>query len=96
MTGDEPEGIDELAEIESDPEDAEAEGPMDGLVGDDAGEALLDSGAGVDSAAGVDSLPVTGPTVVEMALVDLTTLVESAGQSVIVAGQLVMVISSVV
>lgn len=90
MTGDEPEGIDELAEIESDPEDAEAEGPMDGLVGDDAGEALL------DSAAGVDSLPVTGPTVVEMALVDVTTLVESAGQSVIVAGQLVMVISSVV
>lgn len=51
--------------------------------------------AGVDSpAAGVVS--VTGHTVVEMAIVEVTTVVESAGQLVTVGAQLVIVISLVV
>jgi hypothetical protein len=39
---------------------------------------------------------VTGQTVVEIAIVDVTTVVESAGQLVTVAAQLVMVTSLVV
>ena len=51
--------------------------------------------AGVDPlAAGVVS--VTGHTVVEMAMVEVTTVVESAGQLVTVGAQLVIVISLVV
>lgn len=96
VTGDEPERPEELAEVETDPAGEEAEEPTDGLVEDGAGEALLEPGTGVDPLAGVDSLLVTGHTVIETALVEVTTLVESAGQFVIVAAQLVMVISSVV
>lgn len=43
-----------------------------------------------------DVASVTGHTVVEMAIVEVTTVVESAGQSVTSAAQLVMVISLVV
>lgn len=98
VTGDEPEGNGELTGVESEPTGEEAEGPADGLVlvGDDTGETPLGPGAGVDSPAGVVSLSVTGHTVVEMAIVEVTTLVESAGQSVIVGAQLVTVISLVV
>jgi hypothetical protein len=39
---------------------------------------------------------VTGQTVVEMGMVEVTTVVESAGQLVTLAAQLVMVISLVV
>jgi hypothetical protein len=39
---------------------------------------------------------VTGQTVVEIAMVEVTTVVESAGQSVTLAAQLVIVISLVV
>lgn len=50
-------------------------------------------GAEVDSDKVVS---VTGQTVVRIAIVEVTTLVESAGQSVTVAAQLVIVISLVV
>ena len=42
------------------------------------------------------SVSVTGQIVVEIAIVEVTTVVESAGQSVTVAAQLVIVISLVV
>lgn len=42
------------------------------------------------------SVSVTGQMVVEIAIVEVTTVVESAGQSVTVAAQLVIVISLVV
>jgi hypothetical protein len=61
-----------------------------------AGKTLLGP-AGRDgelAAAGVVS--VTGHTVVETAMVEVTTVVESAGQLVTLAAQLVMVISLVV
>ena len=51
-------------------------------------------GTDEDPAAGVVS--VTGQTVVEIAMVEVTTVVESAGQLVTVGAQLVMVISLVV
>lgn len=57
-----------------------------GLGPDGAGEEL--AGTGVTS--------VTGQTVVEMAIVEVVTTVESAGQLVTLAAQLVMVISLVV
>jgi hypothetical protein len=96
VTGDEPEGPVGLAGAEGEPTGEEAERPTDTLVGDDAGEAPLEPGAVVDSLAGVDSLSVTGHTVVEIAMVDVITLVESAGQFVTVGAQLVIVISLVV
>lgn len=42
------------------------------------------------------SVAVTGQTVVEMAIVDVTTVVDSAGQLVTVGAQLVIVTSLVV
>lgn len=68
-------------------------------AGELTGSTLLGLGpAGTDggelAAAGVVS--VTGHTVVEMAIVEVTTAVESAGQSVTSAAQLVTVISLVV
>ena len=69
----------------------------DGLVEEDPAGAVsvgVDP-AGVDwPAAGVVS--VTGHTVVEIAMVEVTTVVESAGQLVTVGAQLVIVISLVV
>jgi hypothetical protein len=63
-----------------------------------AGKTLLGLGApgreGELAAAGVVS--VTGQTVVETAMVEVTTVVESAGQLVTLAAQLVMVILLVV
>jgi len=96
VIGDEPEGTGELAGFESELTEDETEGPAVWLVGDDAGELPLGPGAGVDSLGGEVSVPVTGHTVVEIAMVEVTTLVESAGQSVTVAAQLVMVTSLVV
>ena len=98
VMGDEPEGTGELTGVEIELTGEEAEGLADGLVlvGDDTGETLLGPGAGVVSPAGVVPLSVTGHTVVETAIVEVTTLVESAGQSVILGAQLVTVISLVV
>lgn len=42
------------------------------------------------------SVSVTGQTVVRIGIVEVTTVVESAGQSVILAAQLVIVTSLVV
>lgn len=67
-------------------------------AGELSGELLLGlDPTGVDLAAGVVSacVSVTGRTVVEMAKVEVTRRVESAGQSVIVAAQLVTVITLV-
>jgi hypothetical protein len=56
VTGDEPDGPGELAEVETNPAGAEVEAPTDGLVEEGAGEALLEPGTGVDPLAGIDSL----------------------------------------
>ena len=78
----------------ADPDQTEEEYPTLEL----AGKTLLGLGApgreGELAAAGVVS--VTGQTVVETAMVEVTTVVESAGQLVTLAAQLVMVISLVV
>lgn len=71
-------------------------GPADvDLVGDEpAGGDLVDvDAAGVETAGGAS---VTGHTVVEIAMVEVTTEVESAGQSVMAGAQLVIVTSLVV
>ena len=69
--------------------------PEGKLAGELTGKAPLDVGAtGVDSLLG--EVSVTGRTVVEMGIVEVTTVVESAGQSVTVAAHLVIVISLVV
>lgn len=75
------------------PRDAELCDP----AGEDSGETPVDSGrVAVDVLPGAVSVSVTGQTVVEMAIVEVTTVVESAGQLVTEAAQLVMVISLVV
>lgn len=62
-----------------------------------AGSTLLGLGpADKEEAVVADVASVTGHTVVEIAIVEVTTVVESAGQSVTSGAQLVMVISLVV
>lgn len=49
----------------------------------------------VSLGAGTEAVEETGQTVVDTAMVDVTTVVESAGHSVIVGAQLVIVCSVV-
>lgn len=68
-------------------------------AGEDSGETPVDSGrVEVDVLPGavLVSVSVTGQIVVEIAIVEVTTVVESAGQLVTEAAQLVIVISLVV
>lgn len=66
-------------------------------AGDDSGETLEGtSGVEVFPPEAPVSVAVTGQIVVESAIVEVTTTVESAGQSVIDAAQLVIVTSRVV
>lgn len=70
---------------------------LEPATGDETGELPL--GLAGDDAVGVDPagpVSVTGHTVVETAMVEVTTVVESAGQLVTVGAQLVIVISLVV
>lgn len=104
LTGEEPEGP--AGEVEEGAGEVAGKlplglGPADvDLVGDgpaggvsaDVDSADVDS-AGVETAGGVS---VTGHTVVEIAMVEVTTEVESAGQLVMVGAQLVIVTSLVV
>lgn len=83
-TGDSPVGTDTAVVLG--PEGA-------GTVG--AGPVVLDpEGTGTGSVPGLP-VSVTGQTVVEIAMVEVTTVVESAGQLVTVGAQLVMVTSLV-
>lgn len=97
VTGEDPEGPAEVvAPEELDMFTAELTGELAGKLPLTPTEEVC---RGVDWTAELrvaEPVSVTGQTVVEIALVDVTTLVESAGQSVIVAAQLVMVNSSVV
>jgi hypothetical protein len=97
-TGDEAAGV--KLETEGVPagDDPDDEGAGDSLgAGELTGRTPLGlgtPGTDEDPAAGVVS--VTGQIVVEIAIVEVTTAVEPAGQSVTLAAQLVMVISLVV
>lgn len=99
LTGEEPEGP--AGEVEEGAGEVAGKLPLGlgradvDLVGDEpAGGVSADvDSAGVETAGGVS---VTGHTVVEIAMVEVTTEVESAGQLVMVGAQLVIVTSLVV
>lgn len=97
VTGEDPEGPADVVAPEG---PSELTGELAGELGGKLALSLVEEVCrGVDWAAEVgiaEPVLVTGQTVVEMALVDVITFVESAGQFVIVAAQLVIVISSVV
>jgi hypothetical protein len=87
---------DEETQTEDDAPAGVSLGEGDAIV-DPTGRTLLGLGtAGKDEELTAAVVSVTGQTVVEIAMVEVTTVVESAGQSVMLAAQLVMVISLVV
>jgi hypothetical protein len=67
-----------------------------GPLGEELPTGELPVGAGTEVLCPVGCVSVTGQTVVDTAMVEVTTVVESAGQLVTVGAQLVMVTSLVV
>jgi hypothetical protein len=104
QTEDDSPGI-SLAEEDQADEEAQTEDDAPAGVSLDKGDAVVDATgrtllglgtAGKDEEVAAAEVSVTGQTVVEIAIVEVTTVMELAGQSVTLAAQLVMVISLVV